>query len=135
MIRPPNTNEAATFSLGSSHTEKMRYCVQKHLASVLSTTRFPEAVVPAVPKAAVLMLNSSANFAEFFAELRAIGTPNCPLYSADNIRTPALTIRLLGGYLLLDVSNSLGQFTPLRDSDDQKLAVSGMPRRLLFLTR
>jgi len=36
------------------------------------------------------MLNSSANFAEFFAELRAERTPNClccPLYSIDNKRT------------------------------------------------
>jgi hypothetical protein len=28
------------------------------------------------------MLNSCADFAEFFAELRAIGTPNPPVYSS-----------------------------------------------------
>ena len=51
-------------------------------AAVLSTTRFPEAVVPDEYSAYGRMLNSSANFAEFFAELRAIGTPNPPVYSS-----------------------------------------------------
>jgi len=44
------------------------------------------------------MLNSSANFAEFFAELRAIKTPNppsAPVYSVDNMRAPRLMIPLL----------------------------------------
>jgi len=50
-------------------------------APVLSTTRFPEAVVPDEHSAYSRMLNSSADFAEFFAELRAIETPNSPLCS------------------------------------------------------
>ena len=49
------------------------------LTTVLSTTRFPEAVVPDEYSAYCRMLNSGANFAESFAELRAIGTPNPPL--------------------------------------------------------
>jgi len=51
-------------------------------ASVLSTNRFPEAVVPHEHSAYGRMLNSSANFAELFAELRAITIPNIPLCSS-----------------------------------------------------
>jgi len=50
-------------------------------APVLSTTRFPEAVVPDEHSAYGRILNSSADFAEFFAELRAMETPNSPLCS------------------------------------------------------
>jgi hypothetical protein len=58
-------------------------------------TRFPEAVVPVEHSAYGRMLNSSANFAEFFAELRAITAPNPPLCSIDNICAPRLMIPLL----------------------------------------
>jgi hypothetical protein len=51
--------------------------------------------VPVEHSAYGRMLNSSANFAEFFAELRAITAPNPPLCSIDNICAPRLMIPLL----------------------------------------
>ena len=67
----------------SAHTPKINPVVRWSIqAPVLSTTRFPEAVVPDEHSAYGRILNSCADFAEFFAELRAIETPNCPLRSS-----------------------------------------------------
>jgi hypothetical protein len=65
--------------------------------SVLSTTRYPETVWDSglMPYDRFLRLQ---DFAEFFAELRALHAPIAPMtpfYSVENITTPAFSSRLL----------------------------------------